>query len=243
MSNESITPVLQAINVSKSFGGMCLFDALSISVMPGETLLLSGPNGAGKSTLFNIISGFLYPDAGEIYSNSQKLPLGVPYRIANMGIRRSFQEIRIFPTMTVLDNVLVGGQGGGESLLSGLFRRRSYQEREAKLIQSAREVLDIVGLASRADDKADELSFGQQKLVELSRALVSNPTLLLLDEPIAGVYKELASDIISVLSHLKQSGLAMIIIEHDLDIFADLADDTLLLANGQLTRLTGEPLT
>lgn len=227
-------PSLHIKGISKCFGGNVVLDSVSFQVQPREVVLLTGANGCGKTTLFNIISGFMMPDSGAACVNGFDLPLGDPSSIAKMGIRRTFQEVRVFGTMSVLDNILVGGYGGNENIWSGIRRGHCYTKREEELKEKAMSALEQVRLADRADDRVSDLSFGQQKLVEIARALVDSPPVMLLDEPIAGVHQELAHEIVQVLDGLRQTNRALLIVEHEQDVVAPIVSTTMVLENGRL---------
>lgn len=236
-------PMLRIDSLSKAFGGTRVLTGVSFSLMQGESVILTGANGAGKTTLFNIISGFLLPDAGMVEATGKRLPLGVPHLIAQMGIRRTFQDVKVFPGMSVLDNAIAGGTGGKETLLAGLFPSRRCARREENLRRSALQSLGLVSLLDRLDDLASDLSFGQQKLLEIARTLTDGADILLLDEPVAGVHNDVAQTIVEVLQKLKDEGKTMLIIEHEKDLLSGLADREVELIDGQLTKADEEAAT
>ncbi|NJD61705.1 MAG: ABC transporter ATP-binding protein, partial [Deltaproteobacteria bacterium] len=180
--------LLSVREVSKRFGGLQAIDALSFDVAQGSIKALIGPNGAGKTTLFNLISGALEPDRGEIVFGGEAVHDLSPDRIASLGMVRTFQHIRLFPKMTVLENVMVGrhihSRGG---FLAGMLNLPFTWKEERRIRERSLEILDLLGIAEHARTEASSLAYGQQRVVEIGRALACEPKLLLLDEPAAGL--------------------------------------------------------
>ena len=233
--------VLSAISVCKGFGGILALDHCSIRVEEGAIVGLIGPNGAGKSTLFDVISGFLPPDAGSIVFSGTEI-LGLPaYKIARLGLVRTFQIPRSLMRMTVLENMMLGAQGqAGERLSNPLFRRHKVMAQETEIREKAEEILEFFDLQRMRDEYAGSLSGGQKKMLEMARALMADPRLLLLDEPFAGVNPALADRLIEQIRILKEKGLSIIIIEHAIPYVLALSDELYVLNKGAVLA-SGQP--
>lgn len=231
MANE----VLSAISVCKGFGGILALDHCSIRVEEGDIVGLIGPNGAGKSTLFDVISGFLPPDAGSIVFSGREI-LGLPaHKIARLGLVRTFQIPRSLMRMTVLENMMLGAQGqAGERLCNPLIRRHKVMSQETEIREKAEGILEFFDLGRMRDEYAGSLSGGQKKMLEMARALMANPRLLLLDEPFAGVNPALADRMIERIRILKEKGLSIIIIEHAIPYVLALSDELYVLNKGRV---------
>jgi len=212
-------PILATHSVTKAFGGVRAVDRCSISVLPGTITGLIGPNGAGKTTLFNLIIGFYAPDEGTITFDGQEIGGLPPYEIVHMGVVKTFQIPREFRHLTVLENLLVAHPGHpGERPLAALLGRRRIWDHEAAIRKKALDVLSLVELDPLADAYASDLSGGQKKLLELARALMAEPKVILLDEPVAGVNPTLAKKLVTVIQDLRASGRTFFMIEHDMDV-------------------------
>ena len=225
--------VLSAISICKGFGGILALDHCSIRVKEGAIVGLIGPNGAGKSTLFDVISGFLTPDGGSIVFSGREI-LGLPaYKIARLGLVRTFQIPRSLMRMTVLENMMLGAQGqAGERLYNPLIRRHKVIAQEKEIREKAEEILEFFDLRRMRDEYAGSLSGGQKKMLEMARALMADPRLLLLDEPFAGVNPALADRLIEQIRILKEKGLSIIIIEHAIPYVLALSDELYVLNKG-----------
>ena len=225
--------VLSAISICKGFGGILALDHCSIRVKEGAIVGLIGPNGAGKSTLFDVISGFLPPDAGSIVFSGREI-LGLPaYKIARLGLVRTFQIPRSLMRMTVLENMMLGAQGqAGERLCNPLIRRHKVMAQETEIREKAEEILEFFDLQRMRDEYAGSLSGGQKKMLEMARALMADPRLLLLDEPFAGVNPALADRLIEQIRILKEKGLSIIIIEHAIPYVLALSNELYVLNKG-----------
>ena len=221
--------------VTKRFGGLKAVggDAgLSFSVPEGTFLGLIGPNGAGKSTTFNLISGVLKPTSGAVILDGKDLSAARPSDIASYGLGRTFQTPRAFPSLTVLENVMVGADNEGETLLSVL--RGGWKSRERGLRDKAGEVLDRVGLSERINDVVANLSGGELRMLEVARQLVRDPRILLLDEPTAGVDPSLQAKLSRILVDLHGEGRTLVVVEHNLHFLLQIADSVVVLQNGEL---------
>ncbi len=233
--------MLQIDKVSKHFGGLPALSQVSFEVTEGQVTALIGPNGAGKSTLINCITGILEPGAGRIAFRRQELTGLKPHQISRLGIARTFQNLKIFPRLSVLDNVLTGltGKGGG-SLLMAMLRLPYLRHRERQLKLLALNALDRFALTDKADWPAGILAYGDKKRLELARACVSEPYLLLLDEPVAGLNAEETADIAEQLRILRSAGHTMLLVEHDMELVMTIADQVVVLDSGRCIA-TGTP--
>jgi branched-chain amino acid transport system ATP-binding protein len=210
-------------SVSKYFGGIKALDDVTLEVERSKFTLLIGPNGSGKSTLINVVTGVYKPDSGKIFLEDINVTGKKPHEIYKLGIVRTFQNPQVFPNLSVLDNVILGVSPiRGESIIRSLFRPLWIKEEE-ELAEKAYNVLKIVKLDKLWDRPAKELSGGQQKLLEIARALMTKPKLLIMDEPLAGVNPQLAKEILNILTELKKD-VGIFVVEHRLDIVANYAD-------------------
>lgn len=225
--------ILAVRSVKKGFGGILALDDCSIRVKDGDIVGLIGPNGAGKSTLFDVISGFVPPDSGSILFSGREI-LGLPaYKIAQLGLVRTFQIPRSLRRMTVLENMMLGAQGqAGERICLPLISRHRVKEQEKEIQEKAKEILDFFDLGRMKDEYAGSLSGGQKKMLEMARALMADPRLLLLDEPFAGVNPSLADRLIERIKTLKEKGLSIVIIEHAIPYVLALSDELYVLNKG-----------
>lgn len=227
--------ILLVREVNKGFGGILALDRCSIAVDQGEIVGLIGPNGAGKSTLFDIISGFVPPDAGSIAFRGEEI-VGFPaHRIARMGLVRTFQIPRALMRMTVLENMMLGAQGQtGERAIASIIRRHSVEDEESRIRKKAEEILKFFDLLPMKNQYGGSLSGGQKKMLEMARALMADPRLLLLDEPFAGVNPALAERLIQQIKILKEKGLTIMIIEHAIPYVIALSDELYVLNKGRV---------
>lgn len=235
--------MLQFKAISKNFGGAHVLDNVSFDVPPGSIFGIIGPNGAGKTTLFNIVTGLLKPTSGAIYFNDQAL-LSLPaHRITQMGLARTFQNIRVFGEMSVLENVLVGMHDHLFYGLSGMFfntRRFRVAENSARL--RALEILSWVKLVDKAEMSSHALSYGEQRKLELARALATEPKLLLLDEPVAGMNPAETDELMVEIRNINSRGYGIVLIEHDMRFVMGLCQQIAVLNFGKLIAV-GEPQT
>lgn len=233
--------MLQVNKVSKNFGGLPALNQVSFGVKAGQVTALIGPNGAGKTTLINCMTGILSPDDGSILFRQQELIGQASHQVGRLGIARTFQNLKIFPRLSVLDNVLTGlTVKGGDSLLMAMLRLPYLRHRERQLKLQALNALDRFALADKADWPAGILAYGDKKRLELARACVSEPYLLLLDEPVAGLNAEETAAIAEQLRILRTAGHTMLLIEHDMDLVMGIADQVVVLDSGRCIA-TGRP--
>jgi branched-chain amino acid transport system ATP-binding protein len=229
------TALLDAHEVSKTFGGNRAVDGLTFSLTRGTITGLIGPNGAGKTTLFNCLAGALKPDGGRVRLSGQEIGGAAPERIFAAGLARTFQIPRPFPALSVLENVMVAPKAQlGESFWANWLKPSQVAAQEERTRQAALHWLDFVGLTRLAHQPASVLSGGQRKLLELARVMVSEPSLVLLDEPGAGVNPALLDQIIEKISALNRQGVSFLVIEHNMDLVATLCNPVMVMAEGRL---------
>ncbi|MHA1587865.1 MAG: ABC transporter ATP-binding protein [Candidatus Thorarchaeota archaeon] len=227
--------VLDVIGLEKNFDGVNALAGFSCSVKNGEILGLIGPNGAGKTTFFNIVSGFLEQDNGEIIFNGSNITGAPSHRITNLGISRTFQSLRLIRQISVLDNVLLSFQNQlGEKLRNVFLNRRGCQQRENESREEALALLDEVTLAQKANDPAEELSYGQQKLLSLACCMAAKSDVLLLDEPAAGIAPEMTIRMLEIIRGLPANGRSVILIEHNLDTIMKVCDRVIFMDAGAI---------
>ena len=225
--------MLSVQNISKAFGGIKAVDDCSLNVQQGTITGLIGPNGSGKTTLFNIITGFYPSDSGTIHLNDRPIHDLLPSQICHRGIGRTFQITRLFWKMTVLENMIVPVRYTGWRTLFSQGVKKNEEER-------AMELLELVGLTRFRDEEARKLSFGQQKLVEFAAILMSDPELILLDEPAGGVNPVMIEKIMELVDTLNQQGKTFLVVEHNMRMVMELCDHIIVLDHGQKIA-EGEP--
>jgi neutral amino acid transport system ATP-binding protein len=227
--------ILAVDNAAKSFGGLRAVDGASFAVTAGSITALIGPNGAGKTTIFDLITGYEQPDLGTIRFDGQRIDGVASYRIARLGLIRTFQLTRVFAAMSVLDNMLLGVRmPPGEALSRLMFKPAEVRRAETEAHGRAFDLLRRFGLAANAYDYAGILSGGQRKLLEFARALMSEPRLMLLDEPMAGVNRSLGARLLDEVEEFRRGGMTFLFVEHDLDIVMRRADRIIVMAEGKV---------
>ena len=225
--------LLQVSGVSKRFGGLSAVDDCSFKVAEGSVTGLIGPNGAGKSTLFDIVSGVTRPDEGKVVLSGTDVTGGPPERIAGFGLARTFQTPRLFYRMSCWENLMTAGaRQPGESPAKALAGGRTVRERERELNERAHELLHFLQLSHLTDSPATALSGGQRKLLSLGRALMTEPRLILLDEPAAGVNATLTRTLIERIREINARGVAFLIVEHDMDLVMNLCQRVVVMHQG-----------
>ncbi|MDR5672442.1 ABC transporter ATP-binding protein [Halalkaliarchaeum sp. AArc-GB] len=231
------SPVLKVEELEKRFGGIVAVDGASFAVERGSITGLIGPNGAGKSTTFNCITGVHRPDGGSVVFDGTDITGETPERIANRGLVRTFQIARELPEMTVLENVMLGPKGQlGESIWRSVapIARGNVVKQEAELRDHAWETLEFFEIDHLAEEYAGNLSGGQRKLLELARALSTDPEMLLLDEPMAGVNPSLERKLLDRIHDLQEEGYSFLLVEHDMDVIMDHCEHVVVMHQGQV---------
>ena len=226
--------LLQARAVDKSFGGVRALRSVSLTIRRGEIYGLIGPNGAGKTTFFNVLTGLYGADAGEFVFDSAPLRITAPHEVAAQGIARTFQNIRLFANMTALENVMVGRHvRTGAGVIGAVLRDRATRKEEAAIARRAHELLGYVGIEQRADTLARHLSYGDQRRLEIARALATEPKLLALDEPAAGMNATETAALRRLIEALRADGITVLLIEHDVKLVMGLCDRVAVLDYGE----------
>ena len=231
MSNNLIS----VNNLKKSFGGLKAVDVQELSFKEGELTSIIGPNGAGKTTFFDLISGFQNADSGSIFLKNKDISNAQPYKIARMGMVRTFQLTKVFDRMTVMENLLFSGSNiKNDSFLRSFIKLNSQKLYESNLREKANEIMNDLNIGHMANSYARELSGGQKKLLELARSIINEPEILLLDEPLAGVNPKLAEDILSLITKLSDSGITILMVEHNIEAVMKISERIVVLAEGSL---------
>ena len=226
--------LLQARGISKHFGGVQALQDVSLTINAGEIYGLIGPNGAGKTTFFNVLTGLYTRDTGDVTLEGKPLALGKPHRISAAGLARTFQNIRLFANMTALENVMVGRHARTHSgVIGAVLRGRKARAEEQAIRRRATELLHYVGIGDHADDLARHLSYGDQRRLEIARALATEPKLLALDEPAAGMNASETAGLRSLIEGLRKDGTTILLIEHDVKLVMGLCDRVAVLDYGQ----------
>ena len=226
--------VLQVKGVSKRFGGLQALSDVGIAIQRGQVYGLIGPNGAGKTTFFNVITGLYTPDSGSFELGGKPYKPSAVHEVAKAGIARTFQNIRLFPEMTALENVMVGRHVRTESGLFGaVFRTGGFKAEEAAIAKRAQELLDYVGIGSYAEFKARTLSYGDQRRLEIARALATDPKLVALDEPAAGMNATEKVVLRELIDQIRRDGSTILLIEHDVKLVMGLCDRVTVLDYGK----------
>lgn len=228
---------LSVTGLEKTFGGVRALQGIDFEVKAGEIVSVIGPNGAGKTSLFNVISGLFQPDAGEILFNEQNIAGLLPSEVTHRGIARTFQNVRLFPNLTVLENVMVGQHcRTRQGVLGTLFQTRSFRAEEQTIEEKAKEVLSFFGsrlVGYRFDQPAFVLSYANRRRLEIARAMATEPSLLLLDEPTAGMNPRETTELTSLIGKLRdEKGFTVVAIEHDMKVVRNISDRVVVLDHG-----------
>ncbi|MEP9380867.1 ABC transporter ATP-binding protein [Nocardioides sp. KR10-350] len=227
-------PILVLDDVTLKFGGVTALDGVSFEIRQGEILGLIGPNGAGKTTCFNVMTGVYQPTSGKALFDGEPLAGLKRHRITRRGIARTFQNIRLFNSMTALENVMVGADARSNvGLLSALFRTPRYRTQETAAREAAKELLDFVGIGDRGDELAANLSYGDQRRLEIARAMATRPKLLCLDEPAAGFNPAEKARLMELIRKVRDQGYTVLLIEHDMRLVMGVTDRIVVLEFGR----------
>ncbi len=227
--------MLRADQLTKDFDSLRAVDHCSFEVSRGLIFGLIGPNGSGKTTVFNLVTGFLQPTAGRIYFQGRDITGLRPHQVGQLGIVRTFQLVRAFSRMTVMENLLMAPKNqAGENFLLGVLRTARVRRQEQEAIERASDLLALVGLEKVADEFCGNLSYAEQKMVEITRALMTDPQLILLDEPASGINPTLVNQILDYIRRLRdQQGKTFLVVEHDMRVIMNLCDRIAVLDHGQ----------
>lgn len=228
-------PFLDIKGISISFGGISAVENVSLNIAKNEIVSLIGPNGAGKTTVFNILTGVYLPTRGEIYFKGERIDREKPQTIVKKGISRTFQNIRLFKDMQVLENVLVGTHTQTHySLLDSTFRTRRFRTEEDERVYKAIEILKILGLENKKDEYAGDLPYGDQRKAEIARAIATGAELILLDEPAAGMNPQETDELLECIRYIRSLGYTILLIEHDMRVVMNISDRIYVLDDGKL---------
>jgi branched-chain amino acid transport system ATP-binding protein len=226
--------ILDVRNLNKRFGGLQAVGDVSFFVPQGSIKALIGPNGAGKTTLFNLLSGVLPPDSGTIRFMNADVQRLQPYQVAAMGISRTFQHIRLFPHMTALENVMIGRHMHSKAGFFAGMSNLPWTRREEKTVRErSLDIMAFLGIADFAGTEATSLAYGQQRILELGRALACEPKLLLLDEPAAGLNMRETAEMAKLISRIRDTGITVLLVEHDMSLVMNISDEIVVLSYGQ----------
>jgi branched-chain amino acid transport system ATP-binding protein len=226
--------LLSVSGLAKRFGGVKAVDGVSFDVEEGAIAGLIGPNGAGKTTAFNLITGNTRPDRGRVLFDGTDVTGWRPHRVVARGIARTFQSIRLFGAMTALENVLVGADARLSSgLLASVLGTPGQRREERRAREEAREALDLVGLAERSGQAAESLAHGERRRLEIARALASHPRLVVLDEPAGGLNEAETADLAALVRRIRERGVTVLLIEHDMGLVMDVCERIVVLENGR----------
>ncbi|MDP1871195.1 MAG: ABC transporter ATP-binding protein [Gallionella sp.] len=227
-------PLLALTGIGKQFGGLSALTDVSLHINAGEIYGLIGPNGAGKTTLFNVVTGLYQPSSGEFRFNGQRFQTGAPHLLAQAGIARTFQNIRLFANLTALENVLIGRHARTcAGVFGALFKNRATRDEERASVVRARQLLDYVGISKPHQTLAKNLSYGEQRRLEIARALATEPLLLALDEPAAGMNATETESLKVLLQDIRSTGITVMLIEHDVKLIMGLCDRVAVLDYGR----------
>lgn len=231
---EPVEPLLQLSGISKQFGGLSALTDVSLHIRRGEIYGLIGPNGAGKTTLFNVITGLYQASAGQFEFNGHRYQSCKPHVLAQAGIARTFQNIRLFANLSALENVMIGRHVRTQATVFGaLLRNRKTRAEELAITQRAHELLRYVGISKPAQTLAKHLSYGEQRRLEIARALATEPLLLALDEPAAGMNATETESLKTLLQAIRATGITVLLIEHDVKLIMGLCDRVAVLDYGK----------
>ncbi len=225
---------LQANGITKQFGGLVAVDNVSFEVNKEEIISIIGPNGAGKTTVFNMLTGVYQIDAGEIIFDGKPIHNRTPQEIVQAGLSRTFQNIRLFPNLRVIENVLIGTHIHTKyGFFDSFFRTSKFQKEESELTVKAVRILESIGLGNQIDNYAQNLPYGDQRKLEIARAIATDAKILLLDEPAAGMNPQESEELLRFIRQLKDKGYTIILIEHDMNVVMNISDRIYVLDHGK----------
>ena len=226
--------LLQVSSLTKSFGGLMAVHNVDIAIEPGQIMGMIGPNGAGKTTVFNLVTGIYKPDSGKVEFGGRSLVGLRPHAIAAAGIARTFQTIRLFPNLTVLENVMSGRDCRSKAgVVGAIFRTRTQRAEEQAIRAQAEKHLRFMNLWQSRNELAKNLPYGDQRRVEIARALATDPKLLVLDEPAAGLNEHESADLMALIRQIRDTGITVFLIEHDMKVVMGVSDRVMVLDNGE----------
>lgn len=240
-----MTSILEINNLFKSFGGLVALNDISFNIDRGEIIGLIGPNGAGKTTLFNCVAGIEKPTGGQIVfaNDGRRISIGgrKPETITSLGIARTFQNIRLFDNLTVIDNVKIGRHCRTRSTIFGaIIRNKAQKSEENAITESSNQFLEFVGLKGRGQEIASSMPYGDQRRLEIARALATEPNLLMLDEPAAGMNPQESRDLMDLIRRIREQGITVLLIEHDMKVVMGVCERVVVINHGEWLA-EGEP--
>jgi len=228
-----MTTLLSLKNLTKRFGGLVAVDHVNFDVEAGAIVGLIGPNGAGKTTVFNLITGNYRPDEGDIIFDNQSIKTLPTHQVVSLGIARTFQTIRLFQKLAAIENVLAGCHCRMQSgSLAAMFRTPAQRREEQQALQTALQELEFVGLQAQADQLAENLSYGNQRLLEIARALATHPRFIILDEPAGGMNNQETAALIQTIRNIRDRGITVLLIEHDMSLVMEACEQLVVIENG-----------
>ncbi|MCL4553802.1 MAG: ABC transporter ATP-binding protein [Actinobacteria bacterium] len=228
------TNLLKVDGLTMAFGGLKAVNEVTFEIVPGEILALIGPNGAGKTTVFNMLTGIYRPTSGKLDFKGKSLIAKAPHDICKMGIARTFQNIRLFDNMTALENIMVGRHSRTNAgPLSAVLRTQGFKREEKQIIEDSLKWLSFVGLLDKVNELANNLPYGDQRRLEIARALATDPQLLLLDEPAAGMNPQESIELMELAQRIRSQGVTVLLIEHDMKVVMGVADRIVVLDFGE----------
>lgn len=233
IGSDSHEPLLQVRGLTKVFGGLVAVSDLDFDVYPGEIVAMIGPNGAGKTTVFNVLTATYRATAGSMRFRGRDISRMAPHQVARLGLVRTFQNLKLFANMTALDNVKVGRYCRTRAGVAAAIARLPWTKKEEREIeQRAMEILEFVGLADKAGEIAKSLPYGEQKLLEIARALATDPVMLLLDEPAAGLNSAESAELVQLVRRIRADGITVMLIEHDMKVVMSISERIIVLDHG-----------
>jgi branched-chain amino acid transport system ATP-binding protein len=226
--------LLEAIGVTKIFGGIAALDGIDLSIHEGDILGLIGPNGAGKTTFFNVLTGLYQPEEGDILFQDQRINGLAPHQITALGIARTFQNIRLFPNMSAIENIMTARHCRTKTeIFSTILKTPSFVREESEIVKAARDLLNFVKLLDRGNALAKNLPYGEQRRLEIARALATEPKLLLLDEPTAGMNPAESEELMHLIRQIQKRGITVLLIEHQMRVVMNLCRRVVVLDYGE----------